>query len=72
MTESGCNCVREHTTESDDEAVEQSADLEELMRNAGFIELPDTPAEPAQWLDTGQVRGGSHRAPPGSGSHERT
>ncbi|GAA1620805.1 hypothetical protein GCM10009789_87670 [Kribbella sancticallisti] len=53
MTGSGCNCGREHTVEADDEAVEQSADLEELMRNAGVIELPDSPAEPPQWLDTG-------------------
>jgi hypothetical protein len=61
MTESGCNCGREHTTESDDEAVEQSADLEELMRTAGVIELPDSPAEPPQWLDTGT---GAGWAPP--------
>jgi len=54
MTESGCDCGREHTVDADDEAVEQSADLEELMRNAGVIELPDTP-----WKDTGSGAGWS-------------
>lgn len=53
MTEEEAQAILTGRVQSDEDAVQASENLAELMRNAGVIELPDR----SGWLDTGSGPG---------------